>query len=99
MSGTLVVLVVVLVAQLSVKILALAATFFLARRNGHRLKSMSSWSLRGLHRRVPRRQGTAERKQLREQAAAPRKRVNRAQGGCLRVEALEQATGRTPKVR
>lgn len=46
MSGTLVVLVVVLLAQLSVKIIALAATFFLASRNGYRLKSMS-WSLRG----------------------------------------------------
>jgi hypothetical protein len=46
MAGTLVVLVVMLVAQLSVKIVALAATFFLTRRNGYRVKSMS-WSLRG----------------------------------------------------
>jgi hypothetical protein len=46
MASTLVVLVVVLAAQLVVKLTALAATFFLARRNGYRLKSMS-WSYRG----------------------------------------------------
>ena len=46
MTGALVVLVVTLFAQLGVKVIALAATFFLARRNGQRLKSMS-WSLRG----------------------------------------------------
>ena len=42
----LVVLVVMLLAHLGVRIIALAATFHLARRNGQRLKSMS-WSLRG----------------------------------------------------
>ena len=46
MTGTLVVLVVMLLAQLSVKVVALAATLLLARRNGYRLKSMS-WSFRG----------------------------------------------------
>lgn len=46
MSSTLVVLVVGLLAYLSASILALAATLFLARREGQRLKSMS-WSLRG----------------------------------------------------
>lgn len=45
MSSTLVVLVVVLVAHLTVSILELAATLFLARRDGQRVKSMS-WSLR-----------------------------------------------------
>ena len=46
MTGTLVVLVIMLIAQLSVKLLALAATLFLARRNGLTVKSMS-WSFRG----------------------------------------------------
>ena len=46
MASTLVVLVVMLLAQLGVTIIALAATFYLARRNDQRLKSMS-WSLRG----------------------------------------------------
>lgn len=46
MSSTLVVLDIVLLAYLSVSILALAATLFLARRDGQRLKSMS-WSLCG----------------------------------------------------
>lgn len=46
MPGMLVVLVVMLLAHLGVRIIALAATFHLARRNGQRLKSMS-WSLRG----------------------------------------------------
>ena len=46
MTGTLVVLVVVLFVQLIVKLVALAATFLLAKRNGERLKSMS-WLLHG----------------------------------------------------
>lgn len=46
MAGTLVVLVVLLLVQLGVKIIALAATLLLARRNGQRLKAMS-WSLHG----------------------------------------------------
>jgi len=46
MSSTFIVLVVVLLAHRSVSILALAASLFLARRDGQRLKSMS-WSLRG----------------------------------------------------
>lgn len=46
MSSTFIVLVVVLLAHLSVSIVALAASLFLARRDGQRLKSMS-WSLGG----------------------------------------------------
>ena len=45
MIGTLVVLVILLLAQLGVRIAALAATFFLARANGQRLKPVS-WSRR-----------------------------------------------------
>ncbi|MCA1707901.1 MAG: hypothetical protein LC808_33350 [Actinobacteria bacterium] len=43
MTGTLVVLVIGLIVPLLVRLVALAATFFLAKRNGQRLKSMS-WS-------------------------------------------------------
>lgn len=60
MSSTLVVLVVVLLAYLSASNLALAATLFLARRDGQRLKSMS-WSLRGYTAEFPRQQGIVER--------------------------------------
>ncbi len=43
MTGTLVVLVITLIIELLVVLVALAATFFLANRNGQRMKSMS-WS-------------------------------------------------------
>jgi hypothetical protein len=43
MTGTLIVLVITLIVYLLVELLALVATFFLAKRNGQRLKAMS-WS-------------------------------------------------------
>ena len=43
MTGTLVVLVITLIVELLVVLVALAASFFLANRNGQRVKSMS-WS-------------------------------------------------------
>jgi hypothetical protein len=43
MAGTIVVLVIMLVVRLLAPLVALAATFVLARWNGQRLKSMS-WS-------------------------------------------------------